>query len=367
MVSFTLDDLQPLLDAFPAPALLFQDDTLLQLNLAALRLQLPLKAGMSAGELFPAETLSAFRFDGPGSRMLTEDFLGQQRELCVTQWHGFRLVTLSEQPYTASQAFSSVAQGILAPLTSMMAVTPELLRRITEDADEKVLNLSAQLNQGLYTIFRASSHLRMCSDLRQLHIAPRNENICRWLSMQSELLKPLISHTGRTLNTVLPMRDYICQFDPEKLSQALFNLVSNALKFTEPDGHITLELKKTSASRLCIVVRDDGCGIPPDQMSQIFRRSESPRDLPDPRWGIGLGLPLARAIMQQHGGALILESQEHIGTTVYLALRYTPGATEQPLRSSVLLPSPSSGFSTALVELADALPDSIYDFRNLDG
>ena len=102
-------------------------------------------------------------------------------------------------------------------------------------------------------------------------------------------------------------------------------------------------------------------------MSQIFRRSESPRDLPDPRWGIGLGLPLARAIMQQHGGALILESQEHIGTTVYLALRYTPGATEQPLRSSVLLPSPSSGFSTALVELADALPDSIYDFRNLDG
>ena len=76
MVSFTLDDLQPLLDAFPAPALLFQDDTLLQLNLAALRLQLPLKAGMSAGELFPAETLSAFRFDGPGSRMLTEDFLG---------------------------------------------------------------------------------------------------------------------------------------------------------------------------------------------------------------------------------------------------------------------------------------------------
>lgn len=86
MVSFTLDDLQPLLDAFPAPALLFQDDTLLQLNLAALRLQLPLKAGMSAGELFPAETLSAFRFDGPGSRMLTEDFLGQQRELCDT--HG---------------------------------------------------------------------------------------------------------------------------------------------------------------------------------------------------------------------------------------------------------------------------------------
>lgn len=367
MVSFTLDDLQPLLDAFSAPALLFQDDTLLQLNLAATRLQLPVKTGMSAGELFSAEALSAFRFDGPGSRMLTGDFMGQQREICITPWHGFRLVTLSEQPHAAPQAFSAVAQGILTSLTSVMAVTPELLRRITEDADEKIMSLSAQLSQGLYTIFRASSHLRMCSDLRQLHIAPRNENICRWLSMQAELLKPLISHTGRSFDAILPLRDYICQFDPEKLSQALFNLVSNALKFTEPTGHIMLELKKTSASRLCMIVRDDGCGIPPDQMSQIFSRWESPRDLPDPRWGIGLGLPLARAIMQQHGGALILESQEHVGTTVYLALRYSPGATEQPLRSSVLLPSATSGFSTALVELADALPNRVYDFRDLDG
>lgn len=103
--------------------------------------------------------------------------------------------------------------------------------------------------------------------------------------MQSELLKPLISHTGRTLNTVLPMRDYICQFDPEKLSQALFNLVSNALKFTEPDGHITLELKKTSASRLCIVVRDDWLRNSPGSDEPDFQTFGIPQGSAGPTLG----------------------------------------------------------------------------------
>ena len=71
--------------------------------------------------------------------------------------------------------------------------------------------------------------------------------------------------------------------------------------------------------------------------------------------------------MQLHGGSLILESQAGQGTTVYLALPYSGSAAEQPLHTSVQRPAALGGFSPALVELADALPSSVYDFRDLDG
>ncbi len=367
MISFTLDDLQPLLDGCTSPLLLFEGDTLLKMNQSAQRCFPGIEPGSLITVLLSADDCPAFRYEGSGSRLFSGTMMGLERNLRVTLWMGCRLLEVLDAVPQTRRVMASAALGILSPLSGVMAAAPELLRQLSEQSDSNVQAASARLLQGIYAIFRAGTHLQICSDPQRLRILPKHDNLSLWLEGQARLLDPLIEQTQRQLELILPSQDVLCRFDADALGQALLNLVSNALKFTEPGGHITLQLKQTSPRRVCLLVRDDGCGIAPDQMAQVFSRQESPRDLPDHRWGIGLGLPLARAILQQHGGSLILESQRGQGTTVYLALPCTRSYSEEPLHSPIQRPTPFGGFSPALVELADVLPSKVYNFQDLDG
>ena len=368
MISFTLDDLQPLLDGCASPLLLFEGDTLIRRNQSAQRSYPGLELGTSVSDILSADACPAFHYDGPGSRLFSGTILGLEQDLRVTLWMGHRLLEVLDTVPPARRVMASVAQGILSPLSGVMAAAPELLRQIPGQRDDPdVQASSAQLLQGIYAVFRAGTHLRLCSDPSRTRILPKQDNLSLWLQEQAQLLTPLMEEANRNLELLLPPQDILCRFDAEALGQALLNLVSNAMKFTENGGHITFQLKKTSPKRVCLMVRDDGCGIAPDQMATVFSRQKSPRDLPDHRWGIGLGLPLTRAILQQHSGSVILESQPGQGTTVYLALPYTHSYSEEPLHSPMQHPMPFGGFSPALVELADVLPSRIYDFEDLDG
>lgn len=370
MIEWTSEQLCSLLEMSSQPLLLFRDHTLAGHNKAALRLLPELTLGDQAQALLPQEATESLRLlelDPKAARLLTAFIAGEERELRITPWQDMTLVEIAPALAQSQALLASVAQGLLSPLSGLMAVTPELLRQLPEPMDPEVQDLAAQVSRGTYALFRAANHLRLCSDMGNLSVSLQSGNLSSWLSGQYDLLLPLVESARRTLELQLPKQDYLCLFDPEKLGLAMLNLVSNALKFTGPGGHIILQLKKTASSRICLVVKDDGCGVAPDQLGMLFHRADSPRLLPDPRWGVGLGLPLARAILQQHGGSLIVESQEGSGTSVYLALQYSTRATMQPIRSGIQRPTPYGGFSPALVELADALPGKVYDHRDLNG
>lgn len=109
--------------------------------------------------------------------------------------------------------------------------------------------------------------------------------------------------------------------DKRRLRQALVNLLSNAVKFTPSDGHVTIAVTWTRASGVAIRVQDTGIGIAAENLDVVlepFRQIEDP--LSREHEGAGLGLPLARALIQLHGGELRIESQPSAGTTVTLVL-----------------------------------------------
>ena len=370
MNEWTSEQLCSLLDASSQPLLLFRARALAGHNQAAGRLLPGLTPGASAESLLPPEVLEALDLLGPNSqyaRLLTATIAGEERELRITPWQGMTLLEIAPALAQSQALLASVSQGLLSPLSGLMAVTPELLRQLPEPMDPEVQDLAAQVSRSTYALFRTANHLRMCSDIGNLSVSPQTGNLSSWLREQFDLMFPLAEAARRTLELQLPKRDYVCRFDPEKLGLALLNLVSNALKFTGPGGHILLQLKKSASNRVCLLVRDDGCGVPADQLGMLFHRADTLRQLPDPRWGVGLGLPLARAIMQQHGGSLVVESQVGAGTTVYLSLRYTTHASVHSIRSGIHRPTPYGGFSPALVELSDALPGKIYDHWSLNG
>ncbi|MBL4740473.1 MAG: PAS-domain containing protein, partial [Sneathiella sp.] len=102
--------------------------------------------------------------------------------------------------------------------------------------------------------------------------------------------------------------------DDRRMKQVTFNLISNAIKFTEPGGKITLKAEKTEKG-LEISVEDTGLGISEDMQGKIFERF-SKGDTTHENAGAGLGLSLVRSFVELHGGQVYLKSTKGVGTTV---------------------------------------------------
>jgi signal transduction histidine kinase len=117
----------------------------------------------------------------------------------------------------------------------------------------------------------------------------------------------------------------ILEIDEQRLEQALFNLVSNAMKFTSAGGMVRLALTMDDTqdpSCVIISVEDSGMGIPPNQLEQIFDRNyRYDRASTDIKVeGSGLGLAICREIVQAHGGGVHAESDGKTGSIFYISL-----------------------------------------------
>src|SRR6185369_3085523 len=109
--------------------------------------------------------------------------------------------------------------------------------------------------------------------------------------------------------------------DAERLQQVVWNLVSNAVKFTPSSGHITVELRNTG-SDVQLTVRDDGVGIDSASLPRLFDRFwQSDTSITRPHGGLGLGLAVVRELVELHGGTVRAESPgEGLGATFVVTL-----------------------------------------------
>jgi signal transduction histidine kinase len=120
--------------------------------------------------------------------------------------------------------------------------------------------------------------------------------------------------------------------DERRLKQALFNLISNALKFTPAGGTVTLAARRT-AERIALIVADTGVGVPREDQARIFEKFE--RGSPNARHsGPGLGLSLVKSFIELHGGTVEMDSRPGTGTTVTCYLNVLPAAAIPEARRS---------------------------------
>ncbi|HJU19922.1 MAG TPA: HAMP domain-containing sensor histidine kinase [Stellaceae bacterium] len=109
--------------------------------------------------------------------------------------------------------------------------------------------------------------------------------------------------------------------DSTKFKQILLNVLSNSVKFTPAGGTIAIAAEREDAGDLIITVRDSGIGIAPEHVERVLEPFQQVHDpLTRRSDGVGLGLPIAKALAGLHGGDLELTSQIGVGTTVSLRL-----------------------------------------------
>jgi signal transduction histidine kinase len=153
-------------------------------------------------------------------------------------------------------------------------------------------------------------------------------------------------HPGRPLETSIEPRLPIVEADPVLLRRVLDNLLENAHKYS-PDPTRTITLRATKGESLvAFEVADGGIGIQPADLPHVFTpffRGEKSRSRGT--GGVGLGLTLAKRIVEAHGGIIEVMSTVGVGTTVRVVVPVTSGATRSPATAARPGASPPAGSS----------------------
>jgi CheY-like chemotaxis protein/nitrogen-specific signal transduction histidine kinase len=123
-----------------------------------------------------------------------------------------------------------------------------------------------------------------------------------------ETARPAIDDKRQTLTIDLPDRPVELDVDPLRISQVLSNLLTNAAKYTDPEGHISL-YGEIDGAEVVIHVRDDGIGISAEQLPRIFEMFSQVREIQErSAGGLGIGLALSRGLVELHGGRIAARS-----------------------------------------------------------
>lgn len=218
--------------------------------------------------------------------------------------------------------FTNVSHELRTPLTLILVPVEQMLasasslserdRNRLESIQRNALELQQLINQLLD--FR-----RM--ELGAEHISPRNADMVQFLSAAIEAFQPLAQRKNIELNYIHPDKVLYATFDHEKMHHIVWNLLSNAMKFTPEGGHISLELqlKTEDNSRLTVRVKDDGIGIKANDMPHIFDRYFQ-SDNANSQGGSGIGLHMVRELVRLHGGDVGVESQEGKGSNCWFEI-----------------------------------------------
>jgi signal transduction histidine kinase len=151
----------------------------------------------------------------------------------------------------------------------------------------------------------------------RLRVAAERLDIRSLIHGATDAFRGVALSSGLSLDAELPDDPVIAKYDPHRLLQVLSNLLHNAIKFTPEGGSIRIRVAREGT--FCLVsVSDTGVGIPDGELTAIFERFRQ-LDRSD-RTGLGLGLYIARWIIEAHGGKIWADSEVGVGTTFHFTL-----------------------------------------------
>ena len=154
-----------------------------------------------------------------------------------------------------------------------------------------------------------------------------------------EIASPLLEQRQHHFDVETPDREIMIEGDEARLTQVLSNILTNAAKYTEPGGNITVEVS-TVGREVAIAVRDDGIGVEPALLPKLFDLFVQGRQGSDrSSGGLGIGLTLVRTLTQLHGGVVDAKSPGlGKGSTFTVRLPLAHGDLEETPTQPLLMP-----------------------------
>jgi signal transduction histidine kinase/CheY-like chemotaxis protein len=199
----------------------------------------------------------------------------------------------------------------------------QLLRQRHRDVAPRELDI---IQRQIQHMARLVDDLLDVSRLRRGVIALRREtfDLAHAIDRAVEMTTHLFNERGHELTVLVPDGIAI-EGDPVRISQVFANLLTNAAKYTPPGGHVSLTAK-SDAGYVVIQCRDDGMGMASELVPRVFELFvQGERGVDRREGGLGIGLPLARALVERHGGTIEAASPgPEMGSTFTVRLRLAP-------------------------------------------
>ncbi len=230
------------------------------------------------------------------------------------------LVALTPAPRGEEQKkdiLTSFNKTLRAPISGLLGSISLLNHHLDEEYLPQLQSMSRDCYRMLRACISISEYSEYVNGTAVLDL--QAHDLCDYLRQQLEPVVMMLRHMGIQLTYELPEEAVTLLFDEERLSVVLFSLLSNSCYFGENNNHIHLSLT-CNEKYAKITIRDQGYGIPIEKLSKVMEPYFSMGLDEEDRPGLGLGLPLSKAIIEQHRGSFALQSVQDQGTVVIFSL-----------------------------------------------
>jgi len=215
------------------------------------------------------------------------------------------------------QIFTNITHELLTPLTVISASVDHLREEIPDyEHDYEMMQMNIQrMVRLLQQILETSK-----SQAGELKLKVVHGDVMRYIHDTAYCLEPLMSKKGLKFTIQCNPQSMMGWIDTDKLDKIIYNLLSNAAKYTEK-GEVSLDVQTSRHfDHIYIKVRDTGSGIPKDKMKHLFSRFYDGDYRNHKTIGTGIGLALTRDLVHLNRGTIHCESQEGAGTTFTVKL-----------------------------------------------
>lgn len=214
-----------------------------------------------------------------------------------------------------TQFFSNINHELRTPLTLMLAPIKMILEGKLGRVSSKLRDTFETMQRNGYMLLKLINNLLDLTKLEEgkMRLKIKTVNFYDYLSSLLNSMKPMADQKKIQLYFQHPPQEVNISIDPDQFEKVVLNLMSNAIKFTPESGRVTVYVEDKSHT-ISLIVEDTGIGIPAHMLETIFDRfSQVDGSASRSHEGTGIGLSLAREIVNLHAGAIRAESKPGSG------------------------------------------------------
>lgn len=259
------------------------------------------------------------RIQGQRARQWELERLVEERTATIAE----QAEKLRELDQLKSQFFANVSHELRTPLTLILGPLRDVLDGRMGPLREELAGQIGVAERNARRLLGLVDQLLDVARLDSGGLRPRvrSMDLAAFVRQRVEVFLPLAERREIDLALRAPAEPVEAWFDEVQLEKVFDNLIGNALKFTPRGGGVEVEVSAPPWSpRMTVAVRDTGPGIPEDQLGRIFERFYQGEPAPRRRAGAGIGLSLARQLVELHGGTVSVKSSEGEGAVFTVEL-----------------------------------------------